>query len=109
MTKDLNGNLWIGTYMEGLTCFDGKRFKHYRDIPGSKDGLSSNSVYSLYADTKNRLWIGTLDGGLDCLDLSTGEWMYYRAGDKHNAIHTDIVYSLSGDSKGDILWELHRV
>ena len=59
-------------------------------------------MYSLYADTKNRLWIGTLDGGLDCLDLSTGEWMYYRAGDKHNAIHTDIGYSLSGDSKGDI-------
>lgn len=102
MTKDLDGNLWMGTYMGGLTCFDGKRFKHYRDIPGSKDGLSSNSVYSLYADAKNRLWIGTLDGGLDCLDVSTGKWSYYRAGDKENAINTDIVYSLSGDAKGNI-------
>ena len=55
MAKDLDGKLWLGTYMEGLTGFDGKRFKHYRDIPGSKDGLSNNSVYSLYVDAKNRL------------------------------------------------------
>ena len=73
MAKDLDGKLWLGTYMEGLTGFDGKRFKHYRDIPGSKDGLSNNSVYSLYVDAKNRLWIGTLEGGLDCLDQSTGK------------------------------------
>ena len=46
MAKDLDGKLWLGTYMEGLTGFDGKRFKHYRDIPGSKDGLSNNSVYT---------------------------------------------------------------
>ena len=89
--------------MEGLTGFDGKRFKHYRDIPGSKDGLSNNSVYSLYVDAKNRLWIGTLEGGLDCLDQSTGKWTYYRMGDKENAINSDIVYSLSGDEKGNIV------
>ena len=52
MAKDLDGKLWLGTYMEGLTGFDGKRFKHYRDIPGSKDGLSNNSVYSLYVDAR---------------------------------------------------------
>ena len=103
MAKDLDGKLWLGTYMEGLTGFDGKRFKHYRDIPGSKDGLSNNSVYSLYVDAKNRLWIGTLEGGLDCLDQSTGKWTYYRMGDKENAINSDIVYSLSGDEKGNIV------
>mgnify|MGYP000252494187 CR=1 FL=1 len=103
MAKDLDGKLWLGTYMEGLTGFDGKRFKHYRDIPGSKDGLSNNSVYSLYVDAKNRLWIGTLEGGLDCLDQSTGNGRIIAWGDKENAINSDIVYSLSGDEKGNIV------
>ncbi|WP_241159958.1 hybrid sensor histidine kinase/response regulator transcription factor [Parabacteroides sp. ZJ-118] len=103
LAKDPGGNLWIGTYTGGLTRFDGKRFTHYRDVPGSRDGLSGNSVYSLYADARNRLWIGTLDGGLDRLELSTGRWSYYRAADKHDAIRSDIVYSLSGGPEGDIL------
>ena len=75
-----------GTYMEGLTGFDGKRFKHYRDIPGSKDGLSNNSVYSLYVDAKNRLWIGTLEGGLDLLGSNLpGNGRIIAMGDKENA------------------------
>ena len=40
---------------------------------------------------------------LDCLDQSTGKWTYYRMGDKENAINSDIVYSLSGDEKGNIV------
>ena len=106
MAKDLDGKLWLGTYMEGLTGFDGKRFKHYRDIPGSKDGLSNNSVYSLYVDAKNRLWIGTLEGGLNCLDQSTGKWTYYRMGDKENAINSDIVYIAFPGMRGILSLEL---
>ena len=74
-----------------------------RKVITSYDNFSNNSVYSLYVDAKNRLWIGTLEGGLDCLDQSTGKWTYYRMGDKENAINSDIVYSLSGDEKGNIV------
>ncbi len=103
MARDRTDKLWLGTYMDGLTSFDGSRFRHYRNVPGSEEGLSNNSVYSLYVDAKNRLWIGTLQGGLDCLDQATGEWTYYRMGDKENAINSDIVYSLSGDDRGHIV------
>ena len=28
-----DGKLWIGTFWEGLDCFDGNRFVHYRNRP----------------------------------------------------------------------------
>ena len=95
-----------GTYMEGLTGFDGKRFKHYRDIPGSKDGLSNNSVYSLYVDAKNRLWIGTLEGGLDCLDQSTGKWTYYAWGIRRMRLTRISYIAFPGMRRGILSLEL---
>jgi signal transduction histidine kinase/ligand-binding sensor domain-containing protein len=57
---DRDKTLWVGTDSEGLYhIHDG-----YADHYGSAEGLSGNSVASIYEDSEGNLWIAT-DKGLD--------------------------------------------
>ncbi len=58
---DNDGGVWVGTNGQGLFRLgrDGtKRFS-------TADGLSSNSIVSLYKDTAGTIWIGTVQTGLN--------------------------------------------
>jgi signal transduction histidine kinase/DNA-binding response OmpR family regulator/ligand-binding sensor domain-containing protein len=60
--EDTRGNLWVGTYGDGLwTGKDGK----YRHITlNDKDfGLTSNYITSIREDSRRRLWVLTEAGG----------------------------------------------
>jgi hypothetical protein len=50
--------LWIATD-NGLSRFDGVRFKNYNT---NNSGIPSNDVYSIELDKLNHKWIGTSDG-----------------------------------------------
>jgi signal transduction histidine kinase/ligand-binding sensor domain-containing protein/CheY-like chemotaxis protein len=61
MFEDRNGDLLLGTRMQGLVRFrDGKATSI-----GIKDGLSSDSVLSIYQSADGVLWLGTGGGGLN--------------------------------------------
>ncbi len=75
---DSQDKLWIGTYMGGLDCFDGKTFIHYRHIIGDSSSLSNNSVWDIYEDAEKNLWVGTLGGGLDRFDRKTEKFIHYK-------------------------------
>lgn len=72
-----DGKLWIGTFWEGLDCFDGKRFVNYRNRPGDENSLANNNVWALAEDKDGNIWIGTLGGGLQCLNPKTGKFVTY--------------------------------
>jgi ligand-binding sensor domain-containing protein/signal transduction histidine kinase len=55
-----DGAMWVGTDGNGLYRF--YNGSHIRI--GKKDGLSSDSIRSLYLDSQGTLWIGTADAGL---------------------------------------------
>jgi ligand-binding sensor domain-containing protein len=57
---DSNHTLWIGTQDSGLYRVAGDRVEHYR----STDGLSSDTVNSIYEDSESNIWV-TTTGGLD--------------------------------------------
>jgi len=73
-----DGKLWIGTFWEGLDCFDGKRFVNYRNRPGEENSLANNNVWALAEDKDGNIWIATLGGGLQCLDPKTGKFTTYN-------------------------------
>ena len=60
--EDLDGNLVVGTYGDGVYWFDaaGKATRISKE-----EGLSHNSVLALTVDREGCLWVGTNGGGLN--------------------------------------------
>ena len=60
MAQDSKGGFWVGTENEGLYRLQDGRWTHF----DKKEGLASESIWSLYADNDGTMWIGTCGGGL---------------------------------------------
>ncbi len=56
--QDKAGNIWFGSYGEGVYKYNGKSFIQYT----MKDGLNSNTTYSMVEDKKGSIWVGTNKG-----------------------------------------------
>ena len=96
LSGDSQGRLWIGYYLEGLDCFDGKKFTHYGFNPNNPDVLTDNNIWDIMNDTSGNLWVGTLRGGVVVIDAATGKRL------KH-FITDGSVYSIIQKKSGEIL------
>jgi signal transduction histidine kinase/DNA-binding response OmpR family regulator/ligand-binding sensor domain-containing protein len=54
--------------MAGLDRYDGYSVKHFQNVSGDPHSLSSNIVYALALDSRERLWVGTYGTGLGVYD-----------------------------------------
>jgi ligand-binding sensor domain-containing protein/two-component sensor histidine kinase len=112
---DSEGNLWIGTWGNGIVKFNIKESKashlfNDADNPGS---LSSNKVIDIITDRNGDVWIATFGGGLNKLfqDYPAGnskskmpqaEFLHYRASEDKFSLSDDKTISLFEDRKGNI-------
>lgn len=104
MVADTSGNLWIGTFGEGLYRFNPQTqiFTNYRHNEKNKNSISSNGIFCLYADKDANIWIGT-DSGLDAMNITTGKFTHYKANYKDSGNKEfDIVLAITGDKNGQI-------
>jgi ligand-binding sensor domain-containing protein/signal transduction histidine kinase len=60
LVGDSQGNMWVGTYSNGLCRVTGSSFSCW----STGDGLADDSVRSLFEDDENNLWVGLSTGGL---------------------------------------------
>ena len=62
--QDSRGNLWIGTYGNGVFCRDsgGNGLSHL--TVASERGLTADRITSFFEDSRHRIWITTEGGGL---------------------------------------------
>jgi ligand-binding sensor domain-containing protein/signal transduction histidine kinase len=67
LVGDYRGDMWVGTYNEGLCRVSGSRFSCWT----AKDGLANDSVRSLYEDDEHNLWVGLVGGGLTRWRIAT--------------------------------------
>jgi signal transduction histidine kinase/ligand-binding sensor domain-containing protein len=96
-TRD--GNLWAGTYGEGLWRLDNAgQNKGQLRLFTVADGLSSNQIRSLVESADGTLWIGTFGGGLDA--LRNGRFIHVTARD---GLLSDNVSHIEDDGNGS-LW-----
>jgi ligand-binding sensor domain-containing protein len=58
LMEDSEGDLWVGTYSEGLSRYHSGKWIRYT----MEDGLPSNAIFGLYQDQEGTLWIGTDNG-----------------------------------------------
>ena len=56
--QDKAGNIWFGSYGEGVFKYDGKVFINYT----TNDGLNSNTTYSIVEDKTGNIWVSTNKG-----------------------------------------------
>ncbi len=76
-----DGKLWIGTYLGGLNCFDGQRFKRYMPEVGNPNSLADINVWSVIEEEDGTLWIATLGGGVQHFDPESGHFTTYAGTD----------------------------
>ncbi len=56
--QDKTGHLWFGTTGEGVYRYNGKTFTQFT----RKDGLPSNTIWSILEDKAGNIWLGTAEG-----------------------------------------------
>ena len=66
--KDSQGKLWLGTFQNGLICYDQGRTTQYTS---ENSGLLENDIYGIQEDEAGNILIGVLDGSIQRLDTQT--------------------------------------
>lgn len=73
MLQDKKGFLWLATW-DGLSKFDGYKFKNYKAKLDNKYFMRSNRIENLHADKYGRIWFKSYDGDTHCFDPATEEF-----------------------------------
>lgn len=82
--EDRKGRMWLGTKADGLfmlTPSGAESYKVSRFVHNDKGtwSISSNDLYDIIADNRDRLWFATLGGGLNVMDMNApGRFYNYR-------------------------------
>ena len=105
MLRSRDGTMWIGTYSNGLDRFDGKHFRHYRNVAGNLNSLSNDRVLCLHEDTGGVLWIGTWGGGFNRFDPRTETFTRYTQKD---GLPNQTVYGILEDDHGNLWLSTNR-
>ncbi len=112
---DDEGNLWIGTYGNGITKFDGRKFYWYLET----DGLLSNFVNKVTPGSQKNIWAAT-DKGISLIDPTnfyeesigpdsampkrTGinKWTEDASGNLYAGFYTGSILKISEDSTSQL-------
>ncbi|MEI2273000.1 ATP-binding protein [Sphingobacterium sp. ML3W] len=74
--------LWIGTYQQGVLCYDLMTGSLKRYTAGTKEiNLNNNDVFCLKSDFEGNVWVGTNGGGINVIQKGTGIVKKYRRDD----------------------------
>lgn len=91
---DHTNKLWIVNNNNGVCSYDfhTKRLRFYKYSPHTANSISSNSVNSVFMDSKKRLWFCTNENGLDLYRPSTDDFQNYDM--LKNGLASNVVYNV---------------
>ena len=102
--EDSRGNLWVGTYGNGLWTGKDGSFKHIT-LNDKEFGLTSDYVTSIREDSRHRLWVLTETGGA-CfagLDEIASGTFRFRSLSRRNGLPSSIACCIQEDLD-QVLW-----
>jgi signal transduction histidine kinase len=107
LSEDKNGNLWIGTYRDGVFKYEMRTGKiiQFRNDPADSTSLSNDRIRSIYEDSKGRLWIGTRLQGLNLFDPSTQKFTRYTM---TNGLPSNSIYCILEDNEKNLWLATHN-
>jgi signal transduction histidine kinase/DNA-binding response OmpR family regulator/sugar lactone lactonase YvrE len=98
MMAQKNGDVWAGTYLNGLKKMSGGHITSYSD----KDGLATNNIWALCASPDGNVWVGTLGGGVQLFDPAKGKVIEtYNTG--NSGLLNDYINSMIISRTGDLV------
>ena len=99
MYEDPFGNVWIGTFGQGVIYYEGKsgRLTHIREA----NGLANDNVLSI-AGKGNDVWFATLGGVSRCSLNSDHSFSPLQTFTEENGLKENYVYSVFIDSKNRV-------
>jgi signal transduction histidine kinase/ligand-binding sensor domain-containing protein/DNA-binding response OmpR family regulator len=105
LTEDSKGNIWIGTWSEGIIRLDASKNIFY-PYPRINEG---NSAHVIFEDNKNNIWVGSWGYGLFRLEEAGNPQKVKYINYRHNrnnagSLSDDIVYALSQDRNTNAIW-----
>lgn len=110
LCEDFFGNIWIGTWADGLIRFNKKtgEIAHYKHSVKDHFSISSDRISCLLAAANGDLWIGSLGGGLMRLrkeEINSGKNSFIRYPVNAGENKSQMLYltSIFGDESGK-LW-----
>ena len=102
---DTRGFLWVGTYQDGLFCYNvlTKSYKQFLAGPLASD-LSQNDIFFVKEDSRGMIWIGTNGNGVNVYNPKTNLFTRYGTYLIPPMLLPSNGYlrAISEDSKGDI-------
>ncbi len=104
IAQDGQGFLWVGS-SDGISRWDGYRFRNYRAGPATSGALPDNFVRVLHTDVSGRLWIGTATGGVASYNPQTDRFDTYPVDTGHGLAASGRleIMALTDDGEGG-LW-----
>lgn len=102
IAQDPQGFLWFAT-RDGLTRYDGVKFKVFRNIGNERVMLPSNIISMIHMDSSGMMWIKYDQGAIDVLDTFTGKFTNIIKKDENNITTNKIKNSspIARDANGD--------
>ncbi|MCB8995340.1 MAG: hybrid sensor histidine kinase/response regulator, partial [Bacteroidales bacterium] len=108
--EDIAGNIWIGTYGEGLVLVERKTPEKLicKRFNQSNTNLSSNEIRQIFIDSQNRFWLATTFG-LDLKESISGQndssifrAFNYNPADTSTISYNDVIHIF--EDKAHNLW-----
>ena len=106
-----DGNLWIGTWGNGLYKFNKKtnEFERYYNEKDDVLSISSNRIAKVIADKKGIVWVGTYGGGLNRVvkiqDSNKKKYFgffHYKKNNNDYSLSSNNIISVLEDHNADI-------
>ncbi|MDR0575223.1 MAG: response regulator [Tannerella sp.] len=83
--RDSKKRLWVGTFLNGFYCIDGKNVKTYNKSTIDRNVYANQNISrAIYEDAGGRFWVSVGNQGVGELDIQTGKIAMLR--DKHPQI-----------------------
>ncbi len=100
--QDKKGFMWFGSW-KGLSSYDTRGFKTYRNSTQNSSSLSSNYITASFCDSRGSLWFGTTLG-LNRYNASKDsfERFYWDKSDP-NTLGANVIWCFDEDKAGN-LW-----
>ena len=90
--KDKSGNLWFGTFGNGVSKYDGKSFTNYN----MSNGLIHNYIETIAQDNEGNMWFGSYGGA------SKYNGVFFENFTTADGLQDNRVFKILEDSRGNI-------